>query len=71
MLMAALLVASETTGVEFLRGCNICPHMKRINLENILWSLHTMTEEVTVAPELIAPADQAIRRMIELSRRGD
>ena len=64
-------VASETTGVEYLRGCNICPHMKRINLENILWSLHTMSEEVTVAPELIEPAAQSIRRMIDLSRKGD
>ncbi|HTJ57424.1 MAG TPA: quinolinate synthase NadA [Devosiaceae bacterium] len=63
-------VASETTGVEFLRGCNICPHMKRINLENILWSLHTMTEEVTVDEPLIEPAARAIRRMIDLSRKG-
>ncbi len=46
-------VASETTGVDFLRGCNICPHMKRINLENVLWSLHTMTEEVTIPAEII------------------
>ena len=53
-------VAAETEGVEFLRGCNLCPHMKRITLENILWSLHTMTEEVTVAPEHIGPARAAI-----------
>ncbi|WP_423069508.1 quinolinate synthase NadA [Devosia sp. CN2-171] len=64
-------VASETTGVDFLRGCNICPHMKRINLENILWSLHTMTEEVTVAPELMAPARAAVQRMIDFSKKRD
>ncbi|MBU1176656.1 MAG: quinolinate synthase NadA [Alphaproteobacteria bacterium] len=64
-------VALETEGVEFLRGCNLCPHMKRINLENILWSLHTMTEEVTVAEEHIAPARAAIEKMIALSRKGD
>lgn len=64
-------VASETTGVDFLRGCNICPHMKRINLENVLWSLHTMTEEVIVPEELIAPARAAVERMIELSKKGD
>lgn len=64
-------VASETTGVDFLRGCNICPHMKRINLENVLWSLHTGTEEVVVPEELIAPARAAVERMIELSRKGD
>jgi len=64
-------VASETTGVDFLRGCNICPHMKRINLENILWSLHTMNEEVTVDPAIIEPARLAVQRMIDFSRKGD
>ena len=65
-------VAAETgAGVEFLRGCNICPHMKRINLENVLWSLHTMTEEVIVDPELIPPARAAVERMIDYSRKGD
>lgn len=60
-------VAAETEGVAFLRGCNICPHMKRINLENILWSLHTGTEEVTIAPELMEPARASVERMIEYS----
>ena len=64
-------VAAETTGIEYLRGCNLCPHMKRITLENILWSLYTTTEEVTVDPVHIAPARAAIEKMIELSRKGD
>lgn len=64
-------VASEATGVDFLRGCNICPHMKRINLENILWSLHTMSEEVTVADELLEPARAAVQRMIDFSKKRD
>ena len=64
-------VASETTGVDFLRGCNICPHMKRINLENILWSLHTMTEEVIVDPSIIEPARLAVQHMIDFSKKGD
>ena len=64
-------VASETTGVDFLRGCNICPHMKRINLENVLWSLHTMSEEVTIPDDIIGPARLAVERMIEMSRKKD
>ena len=64
-------VASETTGVDFLRGCNICPHMKRINLENVLWSLHTMTEEVTVPEDIIPAARLAVERRIEMSRKRD
>ncbi|MFC3703868.1 quinolinate synthase NadA [Devosia honganensis] len=62
-------VASEATGVDFLRGCNICPHMKRINLENVLWSLHTMSEEVTIPAPIAAPARAAVERMIEMSRK--
>lgn len=64
-------VAAETSGVEYLRGCNICPHMKRINLENILWSLHTMTEEVTVDAEILEPARAAVQRMIDFSKKRD
>lgn len=63
-------VAAETdAGVEFLRGCNICPHMKRINLENVLWSLHTGNEEVTVDEAIIPPARLAVERMIEMSQK--
>ncbi len=63
-------VAAETEGVSFLRGCNICPHMKRINLENILWSLHTGTEEVTIPEELVEPARASVERMIAMSAAG-
>lgn len=62
-------VAAELPETEFVRPCNICPHMKRITLENILWSLHTMTEEVTVEPHLIAPARNAVEAMIALGRQ--
>jgi quinolinate synthase len=64
-------VASETTGIDFLRGCNICPHMKRINLENILWSLHTGSEEVTIDPAIHDAARASVERMIEMSRKRD
>lgn len=64
-------VASETTGVDFLRGCNICPHMKRINLENVLWSLHTGIEEVFIDPAIHDRARASVERMIEMSRKRD
>jgi quinolinate synthase len=60
-------VAAEFPETEFVRPCNICPHMKRITLENVLWSLHSMTEEVTVAEHLIAPARAAVEAMIALT----
>jgi quinolinate synthase len=64
-------VAAESSGTDFLRGCNICPHMKRINLENILWSLHTMTEEISIDPAIARPARAAVQRMIDFSKKGD
>lgn len=62
-------VAAEVPETEFVRPCNICPHMKRITLENVLWSLHTMTEEVTVKAEYLEPARRALEAMIALKER--
>ncbi|HUF86352.1 MAG TPA: quinolinate synthase NadA [Thermohalobaculum sp.] len=62
-------VAAELPETEFIRPCNICPHMKRITLENVLWSLHSMTEEVTVAEEHMEPARRAVEAMLELKER--
>ncbi len=62
-------IATELPDVEFVRPCNLCPHMKRITLENILWCLHSGEEEVTVDPEIIEPARLAVERMIEVSQR--
>jgi quinolinate synthase len=61
-------VAAELPETDFIRPCNICPHMKRISLENILWALHSNTEEVTVPDHLIAPAAQAVERMIAVTK---
>ncbi len=59
-------VAVENPDVEFVRPCNLCPHMKRINLKNILESLVYMREEVTVDPAIADRARAAVERMINL-----
>src|SRR6188768_2243078 len=41
-------VAADNPGVEFVKPCNLCPHMKRISLENIYDALVEMKHEVTV-----------------------
>ena len=64
-------VAAEIPETDFVRPCNVCPHMKRITLENILWSLHTMTEEVEVDPRIADRARVAVERMIEFSSRAN
>ena len=59
-------VAAELPGVEFVRPCNLCPHMKRITLSKILDSLVHMQEEVVVDPAIAAKARRAVERMIHL-----
>lgn len=62
-------IADAHPEVEFLGPCNMCPYMKKITLEKILWSLHTGTEEVVVDPQVAARARVAVERMIDLSRK--
>lgn len=57
-------VSVQNPGVEFVRPCNMCPHMKRITLPGILKSLQTMTHEVTVDPEIAERAKEAVERML-------
>ena len=59
-------VALQYPDLDFVRPCNLCPHMKRITLGNIRHALETMTHEVTVAPEIAAPARRAVERMLEI-----
>jgi quinolinate synthase len=59
-------VAVEYPDVEFVRPCNLCPHMKRITLEGILHSLQTMTTEVVVDLAISARARVAIDRMLAI-----
>ncbi len=61
-------IADELPEVEFAKPCNMCPYMKKITLEKILFSLHTMTTPVEVDPEVGAKARIAVERMIDLSR---
>src|SRR6202451_3291487 len=59
-------VAVEYPDVEFVRPCNLCPHMKRITLPKILDSLLTMQEEVVVDAAVAAKARRAVERMVAL-----
>ncbi|PZR59479.1 MAG: quinolinate synthase [Candidatus Meridianibacter frigidus] len=64
-------VAAAHPGVEFVRPCNLCPHMKRNTLPKVLRSLQTMQYEVTIDPAIAQRAREAVERMLEFSRQGD
>jgi quinolinate synthase len=59
-------VAIRHPGLEFIRPCNLCPHMKRITLGNIRSALEEIRHEVTIDPAIAAPARRAVERMLAL-----
>jgi len=61
-------VAADNPGVEFVKPCNLCPHMKRISLENIYDALVEMKHEVTVPEEVRVRAKAAIDAMLSLPK---
>jgi len=52
--------------VDFVRPCNLCPHMKRISLSNIRASLENLQHEVMIDPAVAAGARRAVQRMLSL-----
>jgi quinolinate synthase len=59
-------VAAQHPDLEFIRPCNLCPHMKRTTLPKIRHALETMTHEVTVDAAIAEPARRAVERMLAI-----
>ena len=57
-------VSVENPDVEFVRPCNLCPHMKRITLPGILQSLMMDTYEVKIPYDIMRKAKRPIERMV-------
>ena len=52
--------------VDFVRPCNLCPHMKRITLPKLRMTLETMRHEVTIDPSVADRARLAVERMLAI-----
>jgi quinolinate synthase len=61
-------VAAEVRDVEFVRPCNLCPHMKRITLSNIHRALQTLQPRVEVDPVVAERARLSVERMLAVGR---
>ena len=59
-------VAADSPDTRFIGPCNLCPHMKRITLENIRDCLVNMQFEVTVPEDMAERARLAVQRMVDL-----
>ncbi|MGZ8368463.1 MAG: quinolinate synthase NadA [Rhodoplanes sp.] len=57
-------VALAHPDLEFVRPCNLCPHMKRITLPGIRRALETLTHEVSIDKALAQRARAAVERML-------
>jgi len=61
-------VAAAAPDVDFVRPCNLCPHMKRITLEGIYDALANMQHEVTIPEDVRVRAKRAIDAMLALPK---
>ena len=61
-------VSAGIDDVEFIRPCNLCPHMKKITLANIRASLETLSPAVKIDPAVADRARAAVERMLDVGR---
>ena len=59
-------VAAEHPDVDFVRPCNLCPHMKRITLQGIADALEHLQHPVEIDPALATRARRAVDRMLRV-----
>jgi quinolinate synthase len=62
-------VAVEFPEIEFIRPCNLCPHMKTITLPKVLRSLERMEHQIEIDPAVAAKARLAVERMVAIGRK--
>jgi len=58
----------ENPNVEFVRPCNLCPHMKKITLPKILECLENETGEIIMNQETINKARLSVEKMVAIGR---
>jgi quinolinate synthase len=57
-------IAIQYPDLEFIRPCNLCPHMKKITLGNIRHALETMQHQVMIDDGIAGRARLAVERML-------
>ena len=61
-------VEADNPNVSFIKPCNLCPYMKKINLEKILDCLENETNEILLDNKTIEAARKSVTRMTEIGR---
>jgi quinolinate synthase len=61
-------VQADNPNVEFIKPCNLCPYMKKINLQKILDCLENEANEIFIEEKIAKAARQSVQRMTEIGR---
>ena len=61
-------VQADNPNVEFIKPCNLCPYMKKINLQKILDCLENEMNEIFIEEKMAKAARQSVQRMTEIGR---
>ena len=61
-------VEADNPNVSFIKPCNLCPYMKKIDLEKILNCLENDTNEIVLDDKTIEAARKSVIRMTEIGR---
>jgi len=61
-------VQVENPNVQFIKPCNLCPHMKTITLPKILDCLEKETNEILIPEVISKKARKAVERMVAIGR---
>jgi len=61
-------VQVENPNVQFIRPCNLCPHMKKISLNKIFDCLKNESNEIKIGHNIAAMARKSVQRMSEIGR---
>jgi len=61
-------VQIDNPNVQFIKPCNLCPHMKKITLPKVLDCLENETNEILMSGDTIEKARKSVERMAEIGR---
>ncbi len=61
-------VEADNPNVSFIKPCNLCPYMKKIDLEKILDCLENDSNEIVLDNKTIEAARKSVIRMTEIGR---
>jgi len=58
----------ENPNINFVKPCNLCPHMKKITLPKILNCLENESNEIIMNNITIEKARNSVERMVKIGR---